>query len=119
MTQKRTSKSKPAKSKTRVSLSDRAVQDFLSPQKSSVDSSTTEANTESIQQKSTEKKSQAGKAKSKLLEEIIPEQEATKRLTVDLPESLYDQLTEVAKSSKVTKSHIVRLLIAKALNADI
>lgn len=69
-----------------------------------------------ITQKSTQK-SQHSSSNSSILAKILPPSpEKTKRLSVDLPEALYDQLTQLSKQYGIPKAKIVRQLVDKALN---
>jgi hypothetical protein len=96
---------------------DAKAQQFLDTGKVESDSqSDTQSSQQKITQKSTQKKQQSS-SHSSILAEILPASpEKTKRLSVDLPEALYDQLTELSKEYGIPKAKIVRQLVDKALN---
>ena len=47
---------------------------------------------------------------------IPPAPRKTKRLSVDFPDDLYDELTKLSKECGLPKTEIVRRLVAKALH---
>jgi hypothetical protein len=92
---------------------DAKAQQFLDTGKVESD---TQSDTQLSQPKITQKNQHSSSHSSILAKILPPSPEKTKRLSVDLPEALYDQLTQLSKQYGIPKAKIVRQLVDKALN---